>query len=507
MRKIFIGSFLLIITIVLVSVLVSAGWSDFFSKRITGRAVENPCTDSDTTEQYSDGRNYFVKGTATAKTAFGQSIRQDVCQTNNNLIEYYCLNKRIKSEKKPCEQGCENGACIQPTIICIDSDGSDTTQKGNVTYANEIFLDKCSGNKGLIEQTCFNNSRVEKGVNCDYMCSDGRCIPSPYTCTDSDNGPNAEQGGVTKVTSRPITNIDIFLDTCLPNKKLKEFSCGDDSLSTSSEILCETNCTTSSVTLDSISYNVSSCNPKTNSCIDTDATNEYPNGRNAKLNGTATSVDVSGRTRVGEDNCIDINKKLKEFSCENNILKSEEFDCQSIMCSENDSTCMGVCEGDRCVARVIGEEVIENVTCIFKNSNQDHQCYLAEENLFGCNGVEKCIVENVRGKTGEQKTWKSSCGGYENTTMDGKNEKIRFDCKKNQQCTDSDGGKNYSTKGTITTSFASVSDFCFSEKKLGEFYCSNRRANAIGLKSATCKNQCINGACNVVSERGLEISG
>ena len=67
----------------------------------------------------------------------------------------------------------------------------------------------------------------------------------------------------------------------------------------------------------------------------------------------------------------------------------------------------------------------EEVKCVFSGSTSMQQCYSEKGR---CKGVEACIIE-VTGKKGEKVTWKSSCGGYAYTKIDGKSEYAKFKCK------------------------------------------------------------------------------
>lgn len=72
--------------------------------------------------------------------------------------------------------------------------------------------------------------------------------------------------------------------------------------------------------------------------------------------------------------------------------------------------------------------ISEQVKCIFKGSQTEQKCYLAGDNeKFSCTGKETCVIDVNRAK-GEKVTWKSSCGGYGYTIMDGQNEFAEFDC-------------------------------------------------------------------------------
>jgi hypothetical protein len=68
----------------------------------------------------------------------------------------------------------------------------------------------------------------------------------------------------------------------------------------------------------------------------------------------------------------------------------------------------------------------ETVTCQFKNSTSTQTCYSSTSH--SCSGVTSCAVK-VSGRTGTAVTWKSSCGGYAYTTIDGRDEIATFTCK------------------------------------------------------------------------------
>lgn len=70
-------------------------------------------------------------------------------------------------------------------------------------------------------------------------------------------------------------------------------------------------------------------------------------------------------------------------------------------------------------------DVTEQVKCIFKNSKSEQKCYASNGEM--CMGSETCTTE-VTGKKEERLTWKSSCGGYDYTLIDGKDEYAEFDC-------------------------------------------------------------------------------
>lgn len=70
-------------------------------------------------------------------------------------------------------------------------------------------------------------------------------------------------------------------------------------------------------------------------------------------------------------------------------------------------------------------ETEETVTCIFKDSTKEQECY----SEFGsCKGIDSCSID-IKGKDLEEITWKSSCGGYAYTNLDSENENAEFSCK------------------------------------------------------------------------------
>ncbi len=64
---------------------------------------------------------------------------------------------------------------------------------------------------------------------------------------------------------------------------------------------------------------------------------------------------------------------------------------------------------------------------------------------------------------------------------------------KTYTCTDSDGGKTYSIKGTLNAGpTIDGTDYCIDSVKLREYYCTD---NGLDLEYYDCPNGCQNGAC------------
>lgn len=135
--------------------------------------------------------------------------------------------------------------------------------------------------------------------------------------------------------------------------------------------------------------------------------------------------------------------------------------------------------------------VSEQVKCIFSESAIVQKCYSGKGS---CEGKDLCVVD-VTGTKGEQITWKSTCGGYAYTTMDGQNEDAKFACA-TATCTDSDDGINYYVKGTVTYPGQTFTDFCTqgaAGATIHEYYCTP--SGSVGTSESYCQNGCVDGAC------------
>ncbi|MBI2499064.1 hypothetical protein HYV88_02380 [Candidatus Woesearchaeota archaeon] len=203
-------------------------------------------------------------------------------------------------------------------------------------------------------------------------------------------------------------------------------------------------------------------------------------------------------------------------------------------------------------AQIYKKLVKETVRCSFSGSNNVENCY-SDSEKWSCKGQSFCDV-TVSGSYGEKITWKSSCGGYVTTVIDGKDEKVLFVCsvpptteiKANScdgdsvceakafqakdlagegtnyvcvdnkgilfnspvpcvqevptpKCTDSDvtknipDGKNYYTLGKTCVGDFCKPDRCIDDKNLMEYYCQTPEES--GSITYNCKGGCKNGVC------------
>ncbi len=78
--------------------------------------------------------------------------------------------------------------------------------------------------------------------------------------------------------------------------------------------------------------------------------------------------------------------------------------------------------------------VKESVKCVFRNTETKQECY-DSSGKYSCStstvsstGESTCLIDGISGTKGTMLTWKSSCGEYAYTTIDGENEYAKFDC-------------------------------------------------------------------------------
>jgi len=161
---------------------------------------------------------------------------------------------------------------------------------------------------------------------------------------------------------------------------------------------------------------------------------------------------MMGSEIISPDTCIDDEITLREQSCVPNPGPNEGTMLTTFW------KCPNGCKEGACIK---GEQEREEVKCIFKNTETEQKCYRAEYNWMYCSSYQgSCIVTNLEGYAGEKITWKSTCGGYAYTTLDGGSESIEFDCSgvngsfcQSSQCDDGSLSKCYvDGKGYCTCS-------------------------------------------------------
>jgi len=334
----------------------------------------------------------------------------DVCNQNSCINQSYQIPDCIHSGLLAKECRCTNNICeVSVGSVAPPCD------------ANHPGITYCKDEKTMM--ACESGNWVSKP--CVYKCEGGQCIAGCYKnedCGGSYSKSYCSNNEVCSETTNPTCSVSGICSSstvkkCTPCAGLcKEGRCFEETTTTpTTPVSCPSpgiRCKDGSISSCKIIDNKCECAPcpaiiqpvqPTQICTDSDNGNFYEKGI---MKG---AIDDTGHW----DMCGDYNT-LTEYYCENNEAKKTAFNCPN-GCKE------GAC--------LKGEPISEQITCIFKNSDKEQKCYLSEYNdKFYCSGKDSCVI-NVKGYNGEKMIWKSSCGSYVLTIIDGQNENAEFECK------------------------------------------------------------------------------
>ncbi len=161
----------------------------------------------------------------------------DTCIGSVGILEGSCLQDgtfacldekgKVKNDcRKRCSRGeiCQEGACTKSMAQCTDTDGENKNQAGEVTVTDEQgkvqpkIIDGCIGYFFVEEAYCtaLNQGRL-RVMKCaqNEVCLDGRCKPSPESCTDADGRDRTSRGKVSYIDKKG--NAGEFTDRCKGN--------------------------------------------------------------------------------------------------------------------------------------------------------------------------------------------------------------------------------------------------------------------------------------------------
>ena len=340
-----------------------------------------------------------------------------ICDANHPGITY-CKDEKTMMVcssgnwvTKPCVYKCEGGQCIAG---CYKNEDCGSNYVKTYCSNNQICSDTTT--PVCLNSVCSSNTN-QKCTPCAGICKEGRCFEEtqpiqPTACTDSDGSDIFTQG-------KTCTETSCEIDRCAGNAiTIIEYLCSNNQ-----RIIQDYGCPNGCK--EGACIRPISQEPK---CSDTDGgINYYVKG--SLMMGTGISAT---------DSCEGDGITLREESCVPNPGPNEGT------MSTNIYKCPNGCKDGACVK---GEKQKEEVKCIFKNTKTEQKCYRSEYNWMYCSSYQgTCIVTNLEGYDGEKITWKSSCGGYVHTLLDGNNEQIEFDCSgatgnfcQSKQC--EDGGQ------------------------------------------------------------------
>jgi len=289
--------------------------------------------------------------------------------------------------------GCKDGQCQKINCYKNEDCGVSTSKKycNGLQACTQESITYCN-NPGIIDSYCTNKFG-NNCAPCTYGCENGVCKEAsqltpttPTTCTDSDGSDYYTQG-------KACSGTNCEVDSCAGNTVV-EYGCKDNRVGVIFTYGCE-KCENGACVIETTT--TPGCVQKGNACC------------------------------KGENMCAGI-------TCQQGytfLFKGCDSNC----------TAIGTCQST--------ETISEQVKCVFKDSKTLQKCYLSEYNdKFYCSGNETCVMD-VKGAKGEKMTWKSTCGGYVYTVLDGNNEYAEFDCSEktdscqSSQCSDGSLSKCY----------------------------------------------------------------
>lgn len=399
---------LAVLFIVLISSSVFAfSFSDFFkSLGITGKTTETNQTENQTTPTikcYSSKdcqvtTQYWCDGSSACQK-LAQCLNPGTPQSECSIVDecVNCINVGYL--------GCKDGQCQKINCYKNEDCGESFTKKycsGSQACVYES-INYCS-NPGTIDSYCTGKGGTGC-TPCVYGCKDG-------VCTEGTN-PTYPCGQGTDGNPCPCISTPIPKPGCTSSSQYNSNGC----LSEYKEI-CEVS-----------------------TCKDTDGGIDYYVKGSVMFGDKIAATDACVEKCSMDTKVCEKDGNLREESCVPNPGPNEGT------MSTNIYKCPNGCSDGACIR---GEKQREEVKCIFKNTQTEQKCYRAEFNWMYCSSYQgSCIVTNLEGYDGEKITWKSSCGGYAYTTLDGNNEQIEFDCSgagafcQSKQCSDGSWTKCY----------------------------------------------------------------
>jgi hypothetical protein len=369
------------------------------------------------------------------------AIYQPVCGADNITYPNACLAQVAGAYIS------HQGECTGPSTDCIDSDKDDIFEPGNATNSSSIKEDVCADDTHVTEYDCQGTGIVGQVLPCPqgYMCQDGACRPAQSannTCQELGNSSDKFSAG------GAYYNGKTYSDECPMVDQVKKYSCRNGTMS-STNMVCPTGwqCVGGA------------CKEMPPVCTDTDG------GYNLTVQGSTTVRKGYSLISTGSDYCVN-QTDLMEYYCVNGSMVGNETPCG------NDYVCKdGACVYQQCTDSGDGQNLFVAGT-LTKGS------VVLTDSCEGAYNVVKnyCLNNAV-------KTVVSTCpSGY--MCSGGK-------CVE-EVCTDSDGGLNYGTAGTVSKGGAQYSDYCSGATMLVEYYCDN---NTVRSQTYNCQGPCDNGRC------------
>lgn len=427
--------------------------STYVTRHATVTVKESTCYDSD------GGKNYYVKGYVTYEGHMinGELVKEyDKC-VGNILQEKYCVPDGIGTIDYRCSGSCKDGACVEEREGCPSKIDMDFNKE--VYYPGDYFevvIVVYDENGNPIPNQAFNVYNDREGSTVTYYTDS-----SGYYKTSSTLPSDPElHGEWTFLASVNEENCPYISDKETIYIEITT-ECGDGFCDENEkEIVCDNVCTETLVGYEKIATGVTGA-------MTTVSGQPGYTVMTEKIPTQPTYCEVYCHVKCSKD-CTP--------NCGNGVCDKEVCEREGCPVPENERNCPQDCKqanycGSKssdptCICQpgyrkerfqvpcgdipeppikevdssvptgmVTGGELREQVKCVFENSNSEQECYSAdsEGGRFSCSGIETCVVD-VYGTIGERITWKSTCGGYDYSVVDGENEYVDFECSFQLRC-------------------------------------------------------------------------
>lgn len=302
----------------------------------------------------------------------------------------------------------------------------------------------------------------------------GSYVPPPVpTCSDTDGGIRYDVAGVATVSLNGINTT--YSDTCISGSTVGEYYCAYGASYFTTYACPSGRCVNGACT--------AVAPPQT--CSDTDG------GNNINLSGTVTITNSSGSFTF-TDSCASSSIVNERYCSGNNVVTAQGFCLAGQVCSN------GVCTAPQASTCTDSDGANYNTQGTVSVTNASGS-YSFTDYCYGPNGVwlyEYLCSSNktVTSIAGTLCTSGYSCSNGACV--------VNANSTSNVTCTDTDGGYNLYTKGTLSfsnqTQNTTLIDYC-SGTQLVEYQCPSNTANYYYTYYVNCQSgyACSNGACIV----------
>ncbi|VVC04524.1 Uncharacterised protein [Candidatus Bilamarchaeum dharawalense] len=476
-----------------------------------GACTASTCTDSES------GHDVWVAGTVKKEN----KNYVDFCSSSGQVTEYYCSNGVVVSTNLNCPSGyeCNSGLCVKKG--CFDDDaGANRYIKGTVTKGDQIYTDYCSDSSTVKEYYCSLDSVYWSYLECSsYSCSDGRCLDSDV-CEDSDGGQDKYEQGTTTKGSDEVT------DYCKDSDTVREYFCNAN---------------------DNIDYNNMDC-PSDYECDNGECVSTGSPTCSDSDGGADIYIKGHLQTESSDyyDSCVDASNLL-EYYCSGTSQAHNNYACPSgYECSDGACILSGVppsctdSDGGNDIY-VKGHLVTESTevydSCVDSSTILEYWCTGTSEthNTYSCGSGYTCVDGACKEECSDSdgglayttlgtvtygsSSYTDSCASgtvlKEQYCNAGVPDSVSHTCTAPYPlcsggkctmlvlpttCSDSDGGQDYGTFGTVTRTIGGIpteyDDVCTSSTMLREYYCSG--TSVMNISHSCGVLGCSSGKCGII---------